>query len=120
MSFTYMVDFLRRNQPAKRKARPDIVHSTQPNPNTSFAANGGFENKGVDTVKDNHDDSDPMIKNNIYSVQNGYQYNGAHTYPEQVCRPLVYRVVFWQRLPELIFLIIRRTYGHKKYPLTYV
>ena len=71
-----------RNQPAKRKARPDIVHSTQPNPN--FVANGGFENKGVDTVKDNHDDSDPMIKNNIYSVQNGYQYNGAHTYPEQV------------------------------------
>ena len=76
-----------RNQPAKRKTRPDIVHSTQPNPNSSFATNGGFENKGVDTVKDNGnhmDDSDPMIKNNIYSVQNGYQYNGAHTYPEQV------------------------------------
>ena len=79
-----MFGFLCRNQPAKRKTRPDIVHSTQPPPN-SFATNGGFENKGVDTVKDgNHDDSDPMIKNNIYSVQNGYQYNGAHTYPEQV------------------------------------
>ena len=101
MSFTYMVDFLRRNQPAKRKARPDIVHSTQPNPNTSFAANGGFENKGVDTVKDNHDDSDPMIKNNIYSVQNGYQYNGAHTYPEQVRTPSEVQI-YCQRFRERI------------------
>ena len=84
------IRFPYRNQPAKRKTRPDIVHSTQPNPNSSFATNGGFENKGVDTVKDNgnHDDSDPMIKNNIYSVQNGYQYNGAHTYPEQVSAKL--------------------------------
>ena len=85
--YQLIFDLFCRNKPAKRKARPDIVHSTQPGPPNSFVSNGGFENKGVDTVKDNHDDSDPMIKNNIYSVQNGYQYNGAHTYPEQVRSP---------------------------------
>ena len=59
----------------KNKNRPDIVHATQPNYTGSY----GIENKGVDTVKDNNED----IKNNIYSVQNGYDYNGTHSYPEQ-------------------------------------
>ena len=74
----------RSKKPAAPKPRPDIVHSTHQPPAYGGVNNYGIENKGVDTVKDVNDDANPL-KNNIYSVQNqqqqGYDYNGASTYP---------------------------------------
>jgi echinoid protein len=59
------------------KGRPEIIHSTHAGTNNGgpppYPSGYGIENKGVDTVKDDN------LKNNIYSVQNGYEYNNEQS-----------------------------------------